>query len=173
MKITIAHRYGSHLPILKAVGKKNTINCVVEIGCGFASTSCFLNKDVYPGLTSLYSYESALVWIKRVRKKNKDCRWKLIHFKNMSKLKQIKYLSPDLIFIDGTREARVYVLRKLNRLADIYVVHDTNIEKYEKTIRRYFKYYRFFDPPYDAPSTAIASNVVDIDINWALNWKCH
>ena len=172
--LTLQQRMGSHLPVLWEASKLLDIKSVVELGCGYFSTMCFLNRDFFPNLQSLYSHEVSEEWISRVGKfiKKKDVhRWNPINAtKKNNKIKKIKK-KVDLFFVDGDKEHRLFVLREKYNLADIYIVHDINVDKYRRLVVDKFNYVKVFDNSYNLPSTAVASNTIDVrDREWSLDW---
>src|SRR5690349_15789849 len=96
--------WGSHLPVLKAIGRICPhISHVVELGCGRYSTPTFLDKACYPNLTRLTSLENNETWAKQVQSCIADVRLHLIFGSDILLATQLGLVTsrvpPDLIFI--------------------------------------------------------------------------
>jgi predicted O-methyltransferase YrrM len=55
--------YATHTPILMGIGRSQKIRKVLELGSGPYSTAIFLDREVFPDLESLVSYEDDPEWL--------------------------------------------------------------------------------------------------------------
>lgn len=126
--MTLSEEYASHEPVLKAIAKQFKIETILEFGCGESSTFLFLNKEFFPNVKELISFESNAEWGRKIGDLIKDDRLKLFinseaYFLEMIIGMQQKY---DLIFVDGaTAEYRIPSLIASIKYTDIIVAHDT------------------------------------------------
>lgn len=58
--------YATHIPVLLAVSQITQPKAVLELGSGPFSTSLFLNREAFPHLQTLVSYEDDPQWAKTV-----------------------------------------------------------------------------------------------------------
>lgn len=153
----ISKPYASHVPVLKALGQHLPIKRVVEYGAGPASTSVFLNRNVFPQLTSLVSYEDSNEWCERLRRDIQDDRWDLREIVHGNYVADARFVNGyDLAFIDTqTADSRVALLRELQGQAPIVVLHDYDgPESYRRAIAEWSHKIIFKGM---SPNTAIAS----------------
>ena len=68
-------KYGTHLPVLRALAKALPIRRVMEFGSGYYSTREFLNRAAFPLLEVLVSVETDARWIEQMRRAIHDPRW--------------------------------------------------------------------------------------------------
>src|SRR5450759_2469319 len=59
--------YATHVPYLTGIAKLAEVRRVVEFGCGEYSTLTFLDREVFPALERLDSFEDDPQWIEKVR----------------------------------------------------------------------------------------------------------
>ena len=59
--------YLTHFPVLWSLGRLRKIESVLEFGCGEISTKAFLNRDLFPHLKKLTTYENDQAWAERVK----------------------------------------------------------------------------------------------------------
>ena len=178
MSINKRQRHGSHVPVLERIPQFFTIKTVIEFGCGKFSTPTFMNKSIYPDLENLFSYETNPNWLKLVHaifKDDKRLRIKLIP-DNVNKIKRNLDTFPvDLVFVDGVRSHRAYILKNLKFLSDLIVLHDAECrrKRYLRAKVKSFKYRYFYTPPNCSMrgKTVILSNKIKVDsINWNIKW---
>lgn len=68
LRAILMNPYSTHLPILQAIGRVlgPDIHNVVEFGGGVFSTPTFLNRNIYPALKGLVTYEGGERWRDRI-----------------------------------------------------------------------------------------------------------
>jgi len=181
--------YASHIPVLQTVAKELTIKTVIEFGCGFYSTSVFLNRFFFPDLTNLYSYETNEKWYELIKENVLDQRLNIILL-NKIEIGSYAYEFPvDLVFIDGEKRIRGKIIREMQFLGELFVCHDgpkrkrnkkrtyVIINNYIKKIKKLFDDFYIYFPPYiQLPSTVIFSNAINVKkigkkINWPTDYK--
>src|SRR5215471_20763089 len=62
-----ANPYSTHLPVLVGLSRMLCIRRVAEFGCGQFSTTAFLNREAFPQLEQLDSFENDPGWIESMR----------------------------------------------------------------------------------------------------------
>ena len=164
-----AHKesYGSFLPVFE---KKQTdkpsdlcIRRILEFGIGLFSTRLFLNKDAFPLLESLVSYEPDGNWVKPCRewfKAELNGRWDLHQVDNIVVNRQDRdWLSTqpmfDLCFVDGLDRNSCVTIGL--ECAKIVVMHDAESEYFKEgasAAKHVFIYKE------KMPWTTVMSNVV-------------
>ena len=147
--------HASHIPILKAIGRAFTIRTVFEYGAGPYSTSLFLDRSVFPDLTSMSSVEPDPVWQDKVQAIiGEDSRHIFLKEEPQSWAPGMH----DLIFIDnGPEQHKIETIRKYSKMIlpnTIVVVHDAEVETYRAEIVK-FNYYKIFAQM--NPETAVCS----------------
>jgi len=181
------NKYGSHVPLLHFIGKTFDIKLIVEFGLGKFSTPIFLNKDIFPSVEKLHSYETSKSWIRKIRKTFSDSRHSITKIsKEKDKLFNHKYpMDIDLIFIDGESSHRVPCLNHFANTAKMLIIHDYPKRRYkpkDRTPRRSVKrlkigkevkYKHICVPPdYFAPCTTLFSNAIGFNsIKWKIKWN--
>lgn len=154
--------YATHLPILQTLGKLFSINRVLELGAGHYSTPVFLDRQYYPDLKLLVSFESDLGWRDAVSEMITDHRGIVLYSEDMAAtIRRLHDLDEyQLIFIDNgaTVSQRVEAIeavidRKPNGLL---VIHDWDNEAYRNAAMQNTLYHWItIDKEY--PSTAIGT----------------
>src|SRR4051812_48590531 len=73
LNLSVAHYHplaavpaSSHLPILIGLARVFQLRQVLEFGSGHFSTLCFLNRDLFPDLQRVQSFETDPEWKQRV-----------------------------------------------------------------------------------------------------------
>lgn len=125
----------THIPILIAVGLKYPIKTVLELGTGYYSTPTFLNREVFPDLEELISYEDDPKWRYIAMETYKDVRMHLVE----------ELPSPthpyDLIFVDNSQSGvtRAQTIRRVAEEAttSLCVIHDAEDVNYIPEICRF------------------------------------
>lgn len=166
-QITFRKSAGSHIPLLRSIGTKFPIRTVIEFGTGMFSLKTFLDKEYFPLLENIYSYETSNLWIEYMKSLFDDQRWTIESIKGV---KGVNYPCPvDLVFVDGVDDQRISVLNDLKHLSSIFVLHDSEIELFEKP-QATFKY-RFEYVPPEFRHTSILSDSVDVSkVKWDVKW---
>lgn len=140
--------YSTHLPILIALSRVLSIKTVVEYGAGLFSTPLFLNRDVFPDVTTLVTCETAHGWRQTVLTEttagaNQD---RLVWYDGDA-LPDDTY---DLVFADSATEEHKANLIRLCSTArqKVVVVHDSEVPTYQEPMRgfKYFKDFQAFEP---------------------------
>ena len=142
--------FSTHLPILRAIGRcMPEIREVQEYGSGIYSTPLFLDRETYPNVTLVTSYETSEKWLYLAPK---DARLIML----TGAIPEPR-LTADLIFIDSdTQDNKIETIRLVReRYAGLVVIHDSENQHYWREIVQ-FKNYRNFNA--FLPETAIASH---------------
>lgn len=148
--------YATHLPILVGLGRSVTVRSVLELGCGKYSTLTFLNRDVFPDLQLLHSYETDPVWAATIRAStDTDSRstLNLVDGLIADSLAHTNLEDYDLIFVDDSENAddRTKTIRRLverRPRQPIIVLHDFEVPVYAKMAKSFRHRYPFrvFNP---------------------------
>jgi len=163
-------RWGSHIPLHRAILKSFTINGILELGAGIYST-----KEFFSSSKKVISIENDGEWIDRLRGYvNEDATHKIIHHvlenKNINKGTRLKgltekerldalsfykqHISEDInmLFIDGYTCFRYDALQNLYASFDIVTYHDAEEAKLYgyKHFRNHMKYLHFIDQTFMA-----------------------
>ncbi len=159
--------WDSHLPVLRSLGKQfSDIKTVIEFGCGLHSTMCFLDKNYFPYVEKLYSYEKHQGWLDYLSKLiGDDSRWVPLLLKK-GFIMPSKRTKCDLLFIDGN--ARKKTINAWSRTGRIIAMHDTEKKKFRNLLLRKNKYLYNHIPSYKTHWTSIASNEFNIT-NFKIN----
>lgn len=133
-----------------------TVRSVLELGCGHYSTLTFLNRDVFPDLQSLDSYETDPLWAATIRAStDADSRstLNLVDGLIADSLAQTDLEAYDLILVDDsvnandrTKTIRMLVDRRPRR--PLVVLHDFEVPAYAKVAKSFRRCYPFrvFNP---------------------------
>ena len=131
--------YSSHLPVLVFIPRAFTIQHVVELGTGAASTPTFLRKNIYTDLKSLTSYENApgnpsLAKVASIE----DPRFNLVMVEGAMANVSLNLSSTDMLFIDDSVsvEDRVATIKMViaTRYDGLIVLHDYNNVAYQRAM---------------------------------------
>ena len=147
--------WGSHQPALHAFAKFREIKSVIEFGAGAFSTHLFLDREVFPDLKALVTFEHKGNWASQVWVD--DARLTLIitapsNFKELSTNAKADFVFLDCAPLDTRNELIPHVLS----LAPIFAVHDC----VPKDLSEYgFKYVKGANSKIQ---TVFASNTVDL-----------
>jgi predicted O-methyltransferase YrrM len=148
--------YATHLPVLVGLARSATVRSVLELGCGYYSTLTFLNRDVFPDLQLLHSYETDPRWAAAVKSStHTDSRSKLNLVDGLiaDSLAQTNLEGYDLILIDDsetaadrTKTIRTIVERRPQR--PLVVLHDFEVPEYASVAKSFRHRYAFrvFNP---------------------------
>ncbi len=138
--------YSTHIPYLLAISKIAEIRHVLEYGSGPYSTLVFCNKNAFPFIESVVSYENDSLWFEKVKERTENISFLDLRLvvgsmhKSVSKLDVNK---SDLVFIDDSLSSR---LRKetltsvLSYDPKLLVIHDFENFAYRSVLPREFTY---------------------------------
>jgi hypothetical protein len=131
-------RFGTHVPMLRAVCDAIAPKMVVELGLGDYSTKEFLKV---PSLKLLYSYETNSEWANKFV--NTDPRFLCFVNKDIKELwKKINTLcNIDLIFIDcAGSQNRIPTYHEMESKAPVIIMHDYEVYYKSLTIKKNYLY---------------------------------
>lgn len=147
--------WGSHQPALRALARFKKIDSVIEFGAGLYSTHLFLDRDAFPDLTSLVTFEHESVWAEKVRVNDK--RHKLIIVPPKDFITDSQDMKADFVFVDSAPQStRKPLLSHALILAPIVGIHDSRIENVSHLECKYVKAFN------DKIQTVFASNTLDL-----------
>lgn len=135
--------YASHLPVLTAVALMRPIRTVLELGSGPFSTTAFLDRQRFPDLERLVSYEDDPSWAAEVRLAvGDDQRLTYVEVANIPTQLPDKAIEEDLVFIDNSkspRERARTIEQVRSRLSPnaLVVIHDCDKWEYRGPLRRF------------------------------------
>lgn len=135
--------YATHVPILVGIGCSLKIAKILEFGAGFYSTLTFLNRSVFPDVTSVSTIESNSDWISKVYVAAKDDpRLRMRHVPEPieSILSELDLAEYDLVLVDSSTEAarRAALIRELadrSTGTGLVVIHDFEIDLYKRAAK--------------------------------------
>ena len=134
-------RYATHLPVLRRVGRLVNPRRVLEFGCGQWSTATFLDRDVYPDLHHLKSYEQEQGWADFVQTFVAEDDLRLVmkivpHREMLEAIRDMSLSEYGLIFVDNgsSLAERVEVIEALaaRKPKALVVIHDYEQPAYRK-----------------------------------------
>jgi hypothetical protein len=143
--------YATHVPILIGLARMREIKNVLEFGCGYYSTLTFLNRSIFPQLERLQSVENDSSWGETLQEvAGKDNRWvlKLIEGEIANAVSNLNLEAFDLILIDDStssaqRAATIRATANRRPQRPWIVVHDFEVEEYQRAARDFGKRYIF------------------------------
>src|ERR1700752_5425053 len=97
--------YATHVPVLIGLSKIGPIKSVLELGSGKYSTLTFLNREVFPDLEVLDSFETDPDWAERVRelvKLDKRATMHVVDGPMVEAVGRIDLDVYDLVFVDDS-----------------------------------------------------------------------
>lgn len=129
----------THLPVFMRLAQLIKIRRVLECGAGLFSTISFLNRDLFPDMERLVSFETSMEWKTRVESAaSGDFRLEIRISDDIARdIASIDLRDWDVVFIDSgpTWVERHAVIRTLTpRLPQgtLMVVHDIEVDAYRK-----------------------------------------
>ena len=133
-----ANDHATNIPVLCALGLLFEVRSVLELGSGLFSTLSFLNKDLFPDLEFIHSYENNPEWHAKVNEQTRrDNRITLTYVDGPLAVlvPGIELSTYDLIFIDdGTKAAvraeSIKAVVRHHSPHNVIVVHDFDVETY-------------------------------------------
>lgn len=131
--------YGSHIPILIGLARLFEIKQVAEFGCGFYSTLTFLNRDAFPMLESLTSFDDSQLWIDKLISVTDERAQFLLD------LPEVDLGDYDLVFVDDSATRRPATIRRVvsSGADSIFVFHDTEDRNYRNPIQGFGNLFTF------------------------------
>jgi hypothetical protein len=150
LNLSVAHYHplaavpaSSHLPMLIGLGRVLQIRQVLEFGAGHFSTLCFLNRDMFPDLQRVQSFETDPEWKQRIEAQaNGDHRLTitLIDPDVARVAAGCDFNSFDLVFIDNgpSREARAATIKEVVAHANdckLVIIHDFENAIYQQAAK--------------------------------------
>jgi predicted O-methyltransferase YrrM len=142
-RLTVAPRhenpYATHLPILIGLAKVMKVTQVIEFGSGTYSTLTFLNRNYFPDLASMSSYENDPIWADEVNKgigADPRCTLHTIEGPMYVAAAKVNLDAADLIFIDDSTSAdeRAQTIKhavSTYKGNGIIVIHDFEVPPYQ------------------------------------------
>lgn len=161
----------SHIPVFIGISKIIKIHKILELGSGNYSTPLFLDKQIFPDLEFVVSYENDILWYNEIKQKflNED-RLKLKYCDALMKdiVKDLDISEFDLIFVDDSREAKLRsqtiecISKKINN-KNFLAIHDFEVKAYKEATGTELKKFKF-----DAifPNTGLAWRNKEINKNY-------
>jgi hypothetical protein len=148
------NEYGTHLPVLEAIGRSLPIRWVLEFGGGQFSTLRFLDRTKYPILSGLVSVENIPLWRRMIRDETDDKRLQVIE----------RYEGDcdgfDLVLIDDGQNAqdRIKTIENVISLSPDcpVVIHEWNNVAYQEAVSDSFENVRVYNDAF--PYTALLWN---------------
>jgi hypothetical protein len=148
--------YATHLPVLIGLARLLKIRKVLEFGCGQYSTLTFLDRQAFPDLVSLDSFEHDPDWIAQLSAHiTADPRVKLNHVRDSIRevIPRLDFADYDLIFIDDSltapeRAATIGAVAGNCHPSNCTVIHDYEVEDYRRAARAFRHRFAFtaFNP---------------------------
>lgn len=130
----------SHLPILIGLGRLFQVRRVLEFGAGHFSTLCFLNRDIFPDLGQVHSFETDPQWKELIEAEaNEDQRLiiTLVEADLARAAATCDFTKFDLVFIDNgpSSESRVATIKEVIAHASdckLVIIHDFEFSSYQQ-----------------------------------------
>lgn len=146
-----AEPYLTHIPILLSVPRWRCIGSVLEFGCGAFSTRAFLEREYFPDLERLESYENDPVWAERISERLRGETRLNLNVVNGALCNAVRDLDLDqfdLIFVDdaATGEERTKTIRTIaakHPRRALVLVHDFEYLPYRQAARSFRNRFRF------------------------------
>jgi predicted O-methyltransferase YrrM len=137
MSLRVQKPYTTHMPVLAALPRLTRVERVLELGCGDFSTLTFLDRDMYPDLQRIHSWEDDREWMERVQSVvGDDPRISMEYIEDWETSLRARDMSEyDLIFVDNGRQfhERAATIRTVMERAvprNIVVIHDFEFTTY-------------------------------------------
>ena len=147
--------WGSHQPALRALAKFTKIRSVIEFGAGPYSTHLFLDREAFPDLASLVTFEHKEKWAEEVRVG--DSRHTLIIVPAEDFDARSEGMIADFVFLDcAPKHTRFDLFPSSLTIAHIVGIHDcsaVDVSRFE------CKYVKDFN---SVVQTVFASNSRDL-----------
>lgn len=146
-----ANPYLTHIPILLSVPRWRSVKAVLEFGCGDISTRAFLDRQYFPDLQRMESFENDAAWAERLRKQigtEPRLNLHLVAGAVASSVAALDLEQFDLIFIDDSvtgqeRSATIRAVAAKRPRRAVVVIHDFEFLPYRVASRSFRHGYRF------------------------------
>jgi hypothetical protein len=117
---------------------------VVEFGCGLYSTSTFLNRNIFPNLTELLSFENDLRWLESIAAlASKDPRLHVISVEGAihAAARGVPLTGFDLLFVDDStctedRCKTIGIVSASVGSGTAMLIHDFEVRDYRRALPR-------------------------------------
>lgn len=134
--------YATHIPTLVGISAIIEPARVVEFGCGLYSTSTFLNRNIFPKLTELLSFENDLRWAESIASlASKDPRLHVVGVEGAIHVaaRGAPLAKYDLLFVDDSTcaEDRCKTIRAASASVGpgtAMVIHDFEVPGYRRAL---------------------------------------
>lgn len=165
--------YGSHIPVLRAIGRhlNGGARKIVEYGSGKYSTPVFVDREWYEHAESVTSYESDPEWMETVQRLVNDERH-TSYLTPMDRMADNIEPDADVVLIDcdyshdedNRFQARCDLIRAYEQHEHpVVVVHDSNFKSIAPTVNgSQYRYRATFKPEF-GPCTTVLSNNVPVE----------
>lgn len=165
--------YGSHIPVLHAVGKYLNGNArnIVEYGSGKYSTPVFCDRRFFEHAESVTSYESDPRWMEVIQGAVKDERLQM-YLTPVNRMAESIHEDADVVLIDCDYSAktgdRFETRRELikayeNSGKPVVIVHDSNFKQIQPAVESSrFLHKKTYTPDF-GPQTTLLSNSVRVE----------
>lgn len=157
----------AHVIAMQQIAAKTKITKVAEFGMGTVSTIQLLNREMFPDVETLISFENDPHWYQKIKDQLNDVgRWNVIVCDEAKMPQEFSKIElPDMVLVDSaTVVGRIEILRYLHSMENkvpYIVLHDSEYHAYGPTIFPIFKY--FYNIVYDgSPWATIFSDVIDV-----------
>lgn len=135
-----ANDHATHIPVLVALGLLTEVRSVLEFGSGTFSTLTFLNREAFPHLETILSFENDAAWYAKVREQvSHDPRITLTYADGPlhALVPDLDLAAYDLIFIDDATKASLRAETIQSVVAhcgprNVIVVHDFEVGTYQR-----------------------------------------
>lgn len=152
--------WGSHQPALRAIAQFLPIRSVIEFGAGFYSTPLFLDREAFPLLESLVTFENEWDWANSLR--TNDPRHTMVITTTKRFIPHSTGMRADFVFIDSADAGgRVELMPHALTIAPLFAIHDCQVIPPWASELDHLgaKYVRGFN---SAVQTVFASNTIDL-----------
>ncbi len=134
--------YATHLPVLIGLSWMLNVRRVLEFGCGSYSTATFLNREIFPQVVWVQSFDNDAEWLNKIAATNKDSRLHLSFVDGaMSKVvSEINFTDFDLLFVDDSltvaeRAQTISMISNNYSPSNVVLIHDYEVKEYQKAAR--------------------------------------
>jgi hypothetical protein len=174
--------YGSHVPALVSLANAFRIEYVVEYGSGRYSTPTFLNKNLFPDVVKVDSYEDDSTWGVDTVRRNPDDRLSM-HLGSLASMTKSLHMDADLVMVDTSEDnsedparwfdTRIALIEAYKDFQGLLVVHDSNFRQIRPTLEKLpFKFRAEYVPEVLSSTgipvpTMVLSNGIDLS---GLEW---
>jgi hypothetical protein len=143
--------FSTHIPILVGISSFFKIKNVLEIGSGDYSTGLLLNKEIFPDLELLDSYEEDIFWGEKIKSNyayDKRLDLHCVPYPMSDNIKNLDLKKYDLVFIDDSKNAtdRSMTITEVSKIAhenNLIVIHDFENEYYRTAARKIKNHFTF------------------------------